>query len=100
MRALGPWLGVLFWLLLLLVPLSGIHRMQRVTGASYVLFLVASAALLCVMFCIPWVGRDLSHTLIAILLGAAVLGDWRWRKGSSTARLVTSTSVPKKGATP
>lgn len=98
-QALGPWLGVIFWLILLLVPLTGVTRTQPVTGASYVLFLVASATVFGVMFCIPWIGRGMSMPVIALLAGATLLGTWRWRRGTVTSP-VTSATSQDQGPTP
>lgn len=98
-KALGPWLGVVFWLILLLVPLSGVQRTQPVTGASYVLFLAGSATVLGVLFCLPWIGRDLSVSTLALVTGATAIGAWRWRQGSPTASS-TPSSTQEKGPTP
>lgn len=98
-KTLGPWLGVLFWFLVLAIPLSGIQRPQPLTGASYVLFLVASATLLGVMFGRPWIGHDLNIETLGLLVGAAVIGSWRWHKRPISPP-ITSPEIEGKGTTP
>jgi hypothetical protein len=98
-KALGPWLGVLAWFILLAIPLSGIQRPQPLTGASYVLFLVASASFLGVMLGRPWIGRDLNIETFGLLVGATVLGSWRWHKGS-TSPPITLPEIEEKGTPP
>jgi hypothetical protein len=96
LKTLGPWLGVLFWFILLAIPLSGIQRPQPLTGASYVLFLVASATLLSVMLGRPWVGHHINTATFGILLGAVTLGSWRWQRGSNPSH-INSPGAEEKG---
>lgn len=98
-KTLGPWLGVLFWFVLLAIPLSGIQRPQPVTGASYVLFMVASATLLSVMLGHPWIGHDINMEALGLMLGAAALGSWRWHKGSAPPPVI-SPEIEEKGTPP
>lgn len=98
-KTLAPWLGTFFWLLLLLIPLSGVQRTQPLTGATYVLFLTGSALTLGLLFCLPWIGPDLSGASWALFFGALAVSSWRWRRGAPSSSVPTPLTQ-EKGPTP
>jgi hypothetical protein len=85
LKALGPWLGLAFWLILLSMPLSGIQRADRVTGATYVLFMFVGAVTITILFWRPWLDQTLDANFGGLLLFLSVMSIWRWQPRQSEA---------------
>lgn len=88
LSVLGPWLGVLLWLLLLALPLKGVYRSDSVTGSLYVLFLLASAMIITLRFGCPWLEHPLDSHLGIFFCTVLGLSLWRWSRGSRKKSLI------------
>ena len=83
LKILGPWLGVAFWLILLAMPLSGIQRADRVTGATYLLFMFAVSVTITILFWRPWSDQTLDAHFGGLLLFLSAVSIWRWQPRQS-----------------
>ena len=88
-HTLGPWLGMVLWLALLALPLSGIQRADHITGATYVLYLVASGITLMILFGRPWMDQSMDPGVAPWILFFLTLSAWRWFPKKSVPSLTS-----------